>query len=70
MGDVAGFLEQDEQLARQSIEDLLDRGFIREVAIGEITYYRVRLAPTRKREIPLDLWQALSDKVEGEGERP
>jgi hypothetical protein len=34
---------------------------------GEITY-RVRLAPTRKRQIPLDLWQALSDKVEEEEE--
>ncbi|MEJ2735472.1 MAG: hypothetical protein P8189_18215 [Anaerolineae bacterium] len=58
----------DEPLAQQSIEELLDRGFVREVAMeGKITY-RVRLAPTRKRQIPLDLWQALSDKVEGEEE--
>jgi hypothetical protein len=63
--DAVGFLEGDEQLAQQSIEDLLDRGFVREVAIGETIYYRVRLAPTRKRQIPLDLWRALSDKVEG-----
>jgi hypothetical protein len=68
MGDVVGFLEGDEPLAQRSIEDLLDRGFIREVSMGEATYYRVRLAPTRKRQIPLDLWQALSEKVEGEEE--
>lgn len=68
LADVAEFLEGDEPLAQQAIEELLDRGFVREVAMaGEITY-RVRLAPTRKRQIPLDLWQAVSDKVEGEEE--
>ena len=71
IGDVVGFLEGDEPLAQRSVDDLLDRGFVREVDIGGMTYYRVRLAPTRKRQIPLDLWQALSDKVEGgEEERP
>lgn len=68
MGDVVEFLEGDEPAAQQSIVDLLDRGFVREVAMGDTIYYRVRLAPTRKRQIPLDLWQALSDKVEGEEE--
>jgi hypothetical protein len=67
-GDVVEFLEQDEPLAQQSIEDLLDRGFIRQVAIGATTHYRVRLVPKRKRELPLDIWQALSDRVEGEEE--
>jgi hypothetical protein len=70
MGDVVDFLEQDEQQARQCLDDLLDRGFIREVVIGETKRYQARLAPTRKREIPLDLWQALQDKVEGEEDRP
>jgi hypothetical protein len=64
MDDVVGFLEQDEQQAQQCLEEMLDRGFIREVTVGGKTAYRVRLAPTRKREIPLDLWQALQDKVE------
>ena len=68
MGDVVGFLEEDEPLAQRSIEDLLDRGFVREVAMGDTICYRVRLAPTRKRQIPLDLWQALSGKVAGEEE--
>jgi hypothetical protein len=71
MPDVVALLEQDEQLAQQSIEELLDRGYIQEVTIGETTHYRVRLAPKRKRELPLDISQALSDKVEGgEEERP
>jgi hypothetical protein len=70
MGDVVDFLEQDEQLAHQCLGELLDRGFIREVAMEEMMVYQVRLAPIRKREMPLDLWQALQDKVEGEEDRP
>jgi hypothetical protein len=31
MDDVVGFLEQDEQQAQQCLEEMLDRGFIREV---------------------------------------
>lgn len=68
MPDVVALLEQDEQLAQQSMEDLLDRGYIREVPIEGTRYYRVRLAPKRRRKIPLDIWQALSDRVEGEEE--
>jgi hypothetical protein len=68
LADVVEFLEGDEPLAQKSIEDLLDQGFVREVAMGETTSYRVRLAPKQKRELPLDIWQALSDKVEGEEE--
>ena len=64
MGDVVAFLGQDEQQARQCLDYLLDRGFVLEVVIGGIKVYRVRLAPTRKRKVPLDLWQALHDKVE------
>lgn len=68
LDEVVEFLEQDEQQAQQCLEEMLDRGFVREVPIGGTTYYRVRLAPTRRREIPLDIWQALSDKVGGEEE--
>jgi len=68
LADVVEFLDRDEPLARQSIEDLLDRGFVREVTMGETTSYRVRLAPKKKRELPLDIWRALSDRVEGEEE--
>lgn len=68
LDDVVGFFEGDEPLARRSLEDLLDRGFVREVAMGDTIHYRVRFAPTRKRELPLNLWQALSDRVEGEEE--
>lgn len=62
--DVVEFLKQDEQRVQQCLGKLLERGFIRKVTIGETTTYQVRLAPRRKRQLPLDLWQALEDKVE------
>ncbi len=62
--DVVEFLKQDQQQVQQCLGELLERGFIRKVTIGETTTYRVRLAPRRKRQMPLDLWQALEDKVE------
>jgi len=69
--DVVAFLGGDEGKARLVLADLLERGLIRELSIRGVTQYRVRLAPKRGRTLPANLWQALSDKVEGEeGERP
>lgn len=66
--DVVAFLGQDEARARTVLADLLDRGLIRELEIRGVIQYRVRLAPKRGRALPANLWQALSDKVEGEEE--
>jgi hypothetical protein len=66
--DVVAFLGGDEADARLVLSDLLDQGLIRELEIRGVTEYRVRLAPKRGRALPANLWQALSDKVEGEGE--
>lgn len=66
--DIVAFLGEDEAHARLVLADLLDKGFIREFEIHGVTQYRVRLAPKRGRALPANLWQALSDKVEGEEE--
>ncbi|MBN1140097.1 MAG: hypothetical protein JXM73_26240 [Anaerolineae bacterium] len=66
--DVAAFLGGDEAQARLALADLLDKGLIRELEMRGATQYRVRLAPKRGRALPANLWQALSDKVEGEEE--
>ncbi len=66
--DVVAFLGEDEAHARRVLADLIDKGWIRELEIRGVTQYRVRLAPKRGRALPANLWQALSDKVEGEEE--
>jgi hypothetical protein len=69
--DVVAFLGGDEEQAQQVLADLVDQGSIREVEIRGLRQYAVRLAPKKGRALPGNLWQALSDKVEGdEEERP
>jgi hypothetical protein len=50
------------------LEDLCQQAFVRPIEIGGVIHYRVRLAPKRGRALPANLWQALTDKVEGEEE--
>ncbi len=64
IADVTTFLKHDEATARKLIADLVERCFVRENQVGGETHYRVRLAPKRGREVPLDIWQALGDKTE------
>jgi hypothetical protein len=66
--DVGAFLGQDEEQTRGALDELCQAAFVREVEIRGATHYRVRLAPKRGRALPANLWQALSDKVEGEEE--
>jgi hypothetical protein len=66
--DVVAFLGGDEAQARRVLAELLEKGWILELEIRGVTQYRVRLAPKRGRALPGNLWQALSDKVEGEEE--
>ncbi len=61
---VAGFLDGDAAKAAEVVADWLDKGYIREVTIRGEAYYIVRTASKRPREVPLDLWAALQDKVE------
>jgi hypothetical protein len=66
--DVVAFLGGDEEQARLVLADLLEKGWILEFEIHSVIQYRVRLAPKKGRTLPGNLWQALSDKVEGEEE--
>jgi len=62
--DVAGFLGLNETDTRSTVATLLEKGFVRELQIRGETRYRIRLAPKRGREIPLNIWQALDKKTD------
>lgn len=64
LSEVATFLEQDEAAARATLATLVEKGFVNELEIRGETRYRVRLAVKRGREVPLDIWQCLGEKVE------
>jgi hypothetical protein len=61
---VAEVLGGDEARAAEVVADWLDKGYIRDVTVRGETTYAVRTASRRPREIPLDLWAALQNKVE------
>lgn len=61
---VAGFLGGDEARAAEIIADWLERGYIRDASRPGETSYVVRTASKRPRDVPLDLWAALQNKVE------
>lgn len=62
--EVAAFLEQDEATSQSALAALIEKGFVREMKVRGETCYRVRLAAKRRREVPLDVWQALDDRIE------
>jgi hypothetical protein len=64
LAQAAAHLGQDETAGGATLATLIDKGFVRELKLHGETCYRVRLAPKRKRDVPLDVWRALDDKLE------
>ena len=63
LADAAVFSGQDEATVRATLAGLVEQGFVRELELPEGPRYRARLAPKRGRDIPLNIWQALDDKI-------
>jgi hypothetical protein len=61
--DIVAQTGQDELTVRRHLAALVDRGFLRELAYPAGPQYRPRLAARRRQQLPLDVWQALSDRV-------
>jgi len=54
--------------AQSLLTTLIAKGFVREQeGVGEATY-SVRLAPRRKRELPANIWDVLTGKLEKKAE--
>ncbi len=61
---IQGFLKQDQATAQKLLQELIDKGFVREIEKGGVTYYRIRLAPKKAGRLSEGLWNALDKKVE------
>jgi hypothetical protein len=64
LSQAAAFLGQDEAASQTLLATLVEKGFVRELQVRGELCYRVRLAPKRKREVSLDVWRALDDRLE------
>lgn len=61
---VTAYLNNDEPSARNMLDMLLDKGYIREIDMKGRVQYRVRLKPKRKHNMPANLWKALDEKTD------
>ena len=53
----------DQVQAQSLLAKLIACGFVREYTSDGTVYYQVRLAPRRQRNLPANIWQALTDKL-------
>ena len=49
---------------KELLVTLVEKGFLRTFEVGEELRYKTLFARRRVREVPLNIWDALSDKVE------
>ncbi len=62
----AADLGLEEPAVKAMLEDLVGRGYVLELARGEETRYRVKLAPQPGHEKRRDLWRLLQDEATGD----
>ncbi len=55
-------LDKDE--IAQALSLLTDKGYLREIGEGDARRYKTYLGRTRKKQVPLNIWEDLDGKVE------
>jgi DNA-binding MarR family transcriptional regulator len=60
--EVATEMGEDEATARNLLDNLLEKGFVREIVGENGSCYRVNIGTKRGRKLPLKLQQALDEK--------
>jgi hypothetical protein len=66
--EIIAFVGQGEAPARALLAEGLGKGYIREIEMHGVLYYRVRMAPKRRSGLAANLWQALEASCEQEKE--
>ncbi len=64
LADVAEALAVSPDEARQTLESLVEKGFVRRVEVKNDIWYKARFAQKRSRTVSSSLWQALDEVVE------
>ncbi|MBE9129794.1 MULTISPECIES: MarR family transcriptional regulator [unclassified Coleofasciculus] len=63
--EIAAHTQQNEEVVRILLNELIEKGFVEEIAGEDSPCYRVRMAPKRKSQLSEKLHQALnSDGVD------
>jgi hypothetical protein len=66
--EVAEALAQTPEEAQQTLDELVKKGYVRQVEVKNEIWYKAHFARKRGRELPQDFWSALDDAVEADEE--
>ena len=67
--EIVAFVGEDETTSRAMLESLMERGVVHRISNDDTARYHVRMASRRGRQIPIDIWQALEEKIREDGEK-
>lgn len=66
--EVAEALEQTPEETQQTLDELVKKGYVRQVEVKNEIWYKARFAQKRGRALSQDFWSALDDAVETDEE--
>jgi len=67
--EIAKSLEKSPQEAQRMLDELLQKGYLRQVKVKEEIWYKVRFAQKRNRTVSSSLWKALDEVVESDEDK-
>ena len=68
LDQVAQELDQSLEETKKSLDELVEKGYIRQVEVKKEIWYKARFAQKRSRTLSADFWSALDDLTESEEE--
>jgi DNA-binding MarR family transcriptional regulator len=66
--EVAEALGETPQSVQQMLDDLIEKGFVRQIEVKGEIWYKAHFARKRSRTLSEDFWSALDDAVEADEE--
>lgn len=62
--ELAKAAKQDKDEVAQALSILAEKGYLREMGEGDARRYKTYLGRTRKKQVPLNIWNNLDGKLE------
>lgn len=62
--EVAEALDQTPESTQQALDDLIEKGYVRQVEVKNEIWYKAQFARKRGRALSKDFWAALDDAVD------
>lgn len=61
--EIVNHLNVPEPEVRSMMDSLVEESFVREMPVAGVVRYKVRFARRRGRDLPLNIWQTLDEKL-------